>query len=222
MIAGDLIRKVRDALQDDNKVRWSDDDLLDYLNSAMLMLATVRPDSSSKNVAHKLNAGTKQAIPADGLRFIKISRNLGADGTTPGYPVTDTKIDTLNALSRTWHKKSGKTSVSSYAFDVKIPKEFYCYPPASSSVNVYVDLYYSMTPRVITDIEDVDPLTPDDIYDPVIRTWMLRDAFAKELSSVTSQQLSARYENSFYQSLGIKSKVDLNISPNKIKEVNVT
>lgn len=222
MIAGDIIRKVRDGLQDDNQVRWTDSELLDYLNAAILMLALVRPDSSQKNVAHKLTAGTKQSIPVDGLRFLKVSRNLGADGNTPGYPVTDAKLATLNALDRSWHKKTGKTYISSYAFDEKIPKEFYCHPPVSSSVNVYVDLYYSASPVPIIDIEDEDPLIADDVYEAPIKMWMLHLAFAKELSSVSSQQLSARYENSFYQALGIKSKVDLNISPNKIKEVNIT
>lgn len=219
MQASDVIDDVRKTLNDNSEIRWTTDELISYLNAAMLQVALVRPDASAKTEAIQLVAGTKQSIPSGGLRLLDVIRNMGTDGATPGYPVTPVDRTNLDLSNRLWHKTAGKTAIKNFSFDEKTPKTFYCTPPVSSTTAVYAEISYSDSPTPVTAVGDTLPL--DDVYRMPLHDWVLRMAFGKEIASSRSQALSARYENAFYQSLGIKSRADIAVTPNAKPEVKI-
>lgn len=208
-----VVNDVRDDIQDeDTDKRWSDADLVRYLNEAVLQIALVRPDATAKTSSVQLAAGTKQDIPADGLRFIKLTRNMGSNGSTPGDSIGIADYDVLTQFSRNWHSQAQQSSVRDYVFDEVNPTVYFVDPPVTASPQVWVELVYSYAPVAVT-LSDNIPL--EDVYIGPIKDWMRRCAYKKETFSAESQNLSVLNESSFYQSLGVKTSADASVSPNK-------
>lgn len=217
MKASDVINSVRGTLMDEdsNNYRWSDSVLRGYVYDALLQLIGVRPDVTATTDKHKLSPGTLQSIPSDALKLLDIPRNLGSDGATPGYTVTPIDREDMDTLDRAWHKRTAKDFIEHYAYDEKVPQEFYVTPPVTDSKDVYVEVQYAAKPAEITANEDVLPV--EDIYKGSLVQWVLSLAYSQE-TGATSEQRSRRYEQSFYNSLGVKSQVDSRLSPHPDRE----
>ena len=148
-----------------------------------------------------------------------VIRNMGADGATPGLPVTAVARSTIEALNRSWHRATGKTEVRHFVFDEKEPTAFYVYPPAHDTTPVNVEILYSALPADLTDGTDEIPLSA--VYEGPIVQWVLHLAFARDIASRASQTHSARFEAAFYRSLGVKLKGDILVTPNDKPEVKI-
>lgn len=208
-----LVDDVRNTLMDEGATkRWSDNDLTLFYNSAVLQLALVRPDSTAKTAAVLLAANTKQSLPSDGLRLIDITRNMGADGLTPGATIIKAERAQLDAYNRNWHTDTAAAAVKNFTYDERNPKQFYVTPKNDGTG--YVEIVYSAAPaRVATaDIATTD-IAVDDVYYGALKDWMLREAYQIEVSIVSEARARA-YERAFYQSLGLKYQTDRAASPN--------
>lgn len=214
ILAQDLINAIAAELSDETFVTWTEADLTGYLNSALRQLVLVRPDVSSSTENITLNPGTKQSIPITALRLLDIVRNMGADGATPGKPIWSIPEKTLNSYRPTWHSETGKSVIKNFVYDEDEPKTFYTYPPVHAVTTVIVEAKFSVMPAEITDVT-VDSIPVDDVYEGPLREWMLYRAYSKETDSTESRDLARQHEKSFYQSLGIKTQVDVKLSPSK-------
>ena len=154
MLAAYPIRLARDALQDEDGVYWTLDNLIDYLNAATYALASLRPDSKSVTESVALVAGTKQAVPSSGVRLLNITRNMGVGGTTPGKTITLAQANSFNLTRPDWHTDATKTIVRHYIFDNRTPKSYYVWPPIPSTPVVQVEIVYAQEPVAV-------PLTTD-------------------------------------------------------------
>jgi hypothetical protein len=69
-----IIDKVADSiLNDSNNDRWSQTELVAWLNDAQLQIAISTPDGFATTTAdHAVAASTKQTMPADAIRLIDI------------------------------------------------------------------------------------------------------------------------------------------------------
>ena len=76
-----ILSRVQNILQDNTNVRWTEGELLDYLNDGQREIVNLRPDSTATHSNVSLSAGTEQSIPTDGLRLIKVVRNMSGTGT---------------------------------------------------------------------------------------------------------------------------------------------
>lgn len=208
-----LVNDVRNTLLDEGATRrWSDDDLVLFFNNAVLQLCLVRPDATAKTVPVQLSAGTKQALPADGLRLIDLPRNMGADGLTPGAAILKAERAQLDMYNRNWHTDAAAAVVKNYLYDDKNPKVFYVTPPVTGTV--YAEMVYVAAPaRAVTASIGATNIPVDDVYYGALKDWMLREAYQVELS-IVSEQRARTYERSFYQSLGLKYQTDRAVSPN--------
>ena len=74
----DILSRVRDTLQDTTSVRWTDAELLRYLNDGQREVVNMKPDASALTTNVQLSTGTLQTIPSNGLRLIKITRNMSS------------------------------------------------------------------------------------------------------------------------------------------------
>ena len=75
----DVIDKVQEVLQDTGGVRWDQtNELLEWLNDAQREIALLKPDATSENTTVTLVTGTKQTIPSDGNRLLRVVRNMSA------------------------------------------------------------------------------------------------------------------------------------------------
>ena len=58
-----LLDRIRDTLQDTTSVRWTEAELLRYINDAQREIVNFRPESSATTTNVQLVTGTKQTLP---------------------------------------------------------------------------------------------------------------------------------------------------------------
>jgi hypothetical protein len=186
-----LLSKATTLLQDSGNIRWSAVELLGWLNDGQRELVQLRPTAYIKNVAVQLAAGSKQAIPADGIVLIDISRNMGTTGTDAGDMVRQTNRDLMDAHSPDWHTGSTSATVKQFMYDLaRGPRVFYVYPPQPTSGMGYVEMLYAAIPA---DCTSNGNLVLDDVYANALLNYILYRAYAKDSEFGANMQLAAGY-----------------------------
>jgi hypothetical protein len=215
IIASAIINKAKTILQDTTSVRWTDAELLGWLNDGQREVSMRRPDVSTKLISHPLVAGTKQAIPADGIAVLKVIRNMGTNGLTPGRAVRHVAMDILDSNVPTWHTDTASSTVVHAVTDMRIPRTFYVYPPAISGTQV--ELLYAAPPAELASTGSI--LTVDDAYAGPLVDWVCSRAYDKDQDTTGSAERSASHRAKFDASVGAKTSVDqvLNAPTSNVK-----
>ena len=208
MLASDIISRARTILNDVDGVRWLDTELLNWINDGQRLIALVRPDSSVSNTTVTLVAGTKQTIPADGLRLLDVTRNIGANGAG-GRVCRNVDRDVLDTQNINWHSEAQMDVVKNFVYDNRDPKTFYVYPPATTSAKL--EIIYSKNPTNCVDTAST--LAVADIYADPLLNYVLYRAYSKDAEFAQNSNLSSGYLATFQGMLGIKTKVDAAYSP---------
>lgn len=130
MTSSELASKVRYVLQDAG-VRWTDAELLAWAISGVREIAASAPRSSTVTKTIQAVAGTRQEIPSPGIVLHDVVRNVRVDGAveTPGTPIREIPVQSLDAMIPTWHTDSKSTRSIYFVRDPRLPKVFYLYPP---------------------------------------------------------------------------------------------
>ena len=206
----DVFRRVSMVLQDTTKVRWTSEELLDWLNDAQKEIVLQRPDANVVNQNFSCEGGSsKQKLPESGLRLFDVIRNVGGSNE----PITLIDRATLDTTIPTWHTSAPTDDIENYVYDDRYPKYFYLYPrPAEGAV---IEIAFPTAPDeiVVADFEaNQEVIGLDDIYQNTIIDYMLYRCYAKE-TDAQNMNLSAVRFNSFANSLGLKTKIDMRVSP---------
>lgn len=207
----DVIDSARAELNDPEEVRWNSDALLAYFNDALQALASVRPDTSTITETVELAAGTRQELPATGIRLIKIVRNMGANGATPGRPVAKGDLQTKDAIDPTWHTTTGTGTVYEYFYDPLVPREFYV-DPGVGGTTTSVLMTYAVSPQAVTTPRATD-LPVDAVYSPALREWMLYRAWGGDDEQSPNYVQARERLNTFFRLLGAKVQADVAAAP---------
>lgn len=202
MLASDIISRVRIVLNDLTGTHWADPELLSWINDGQLLVAVIRPDSVARTTAVTLVAGTKQTIPADGIRLLDVVRNVG------GRAIRIIDRDTLDLFDPNWHKATAG-EVKHYVYDNRVPMDFYVYPPAK--VNQQIEITYSKTPTKATVAGDT--LAVADIYQDIIVNYVLFRAYSKDAEHAANAALASTYLNILNGLAGVKLSKDAAFSP---------
>lgn len=201
--AVDLINRVSVTLQDPTFVRWTQGELLNYLNDAHRQVVLFRPDAKSVNAAFACVNAAKQSLPADGLRLINVLRN------TSGRAITKVDRSTLDVQLPNWYETNASDDgVKHYVYDALDPKNFYVFPKPADAHSI--DIVYAMAPANITITNfatDTQTIGIDDVYANAIMDYMMYRAYQKD-SEFANLNRAAVYYQSFTTSLGIKSQAD--------------
>jgi hypothetical protein len=181
--------------------RVSEDDWIKYLNASIRALILVRPDAGAQTDNVQLTAGVLQALPSTALRMLDITRNMGADGDTPGKIITPTKRKHIDYSNLLWPAATGDTEVDNFSYDKENPRIFYVTPPVSSSVNVYVEMQVSQLPTAVAATGD-DPGINDVFIEPIVQ-YMLYKAFSADDEDVEFQK-AVQYMQNFFNLLQVE------------------
>lgn len=187
---------------DVSRVRWTDAELIDYINDAQRQIVVHRPDANARNVSVALAAGTKQALPAGGVRFLRAVRNMGALGNKPGRSIRETTREALDSERVDWHSEAPNAdgSVTHLAFDPVNPKTYYVYPQAKAGVQI--EIVYSALPTVVVGINDA--LALDDIYINPVIDWVLYRSYSKDADYAGNMGRALQHMQSFATELGVE------------------
>jgi hypothetical protein len=212
MLGSDVVERVRRVLQDDDGVRWTDPEVLQWLTDGQRTIVLYRPDACMANESIDLVEGSKQKIPDAGLRLLDVVRNVGGRAVR----LVDREVlDTGNPL---WHTGKGSSVIRNYAYDDRDPKTFYVSPPAQkpdTSKNpplvAKLEIMYSKSPPDVTAVGDT--LTLPDIYiDPLVNYVLFR-CYSKDSQFAQNAALASGYLQACMSMLGVKMKRDVSYSP---------
>jgi hypothetical protein len=220
MLASDLITGVSIALQDTSYVRWSIAELLLYLNQGQKEIASFKPNASVTNASVQLVAGSKQSLPSGGLILIDVTRNMGADGATPGNAIRIVSRGILDAQIPGWHASAlASATVKHYVYTPFDPTRFYVYPPQPGTPT-YVEIVYGKLPTDVAANGDPLALPPgsisvDDVYGPALHNYMMYRAFSKDSEVAANAQLAQNYYTAFTGQLMGKVQGETTVKPTK-------
>jgi hypothetical protein len=214
---GTVIRNAKLVLQEVTAAgtRWTNEELIGWLNEAYQAIVQIKPDASAINTSVDLVAGTRQEIPSDGMRLIDVVRNTATASQKMGIMVTTRR--SLDTTRRSWHGDTPSIDIEQYMFDDQDPTRFYVYPPAV--VGAEVELIYSSTPSPHDITQGLDGLKDEairlnDSYAPVITDYILYRAYSKDAEHAANLNRAQMHMQAYMGALGQKIEVARAISPN--------
>ena len=211
-----VINQVRQKLNDPSAVTWSDTVLINALNEALQALVSYRPDAASYTAMMLLVAGTRQTLPSDGVRLLKVIRNKGVSGLSDaGRAIRKADMLVQDALLPDWHLTNGQTVIDEYFYDPLQPKEFYVYPPAPVSPQIGIDISYVRVLPTITATTDTFPV--DDYFAPAIQEWMLYSIWGSDDEQSPNYGAAQGHLQTFFNLLQVKANSDVASSPRAVK-----
>lgn len=196
ILASKIVSDAAIVLQDVTNKRWSQAELLGWLNVVRRAAASMRPDMFVTTASVKLAVGARQALPAQGHLLLRLNTNMGTAGNTPGKAILSASRDHLDAQNRNWRSAGALDDVDCYSYDDKNPLEFFVSPPNTG--NGYVEMTYAVVPA---DIAITDPIGCSDIFQAPLLDGVLARAFGKDSDSGGSAALATAYYQSFVAGL---------------------
>lgn len=207
--AASILGKARIILQDVTPVRFSNDELLGWLNSGQRDIVIEKPDACVVVASVKLASGTLQSIPAAAVRLIRAVRNMGTTGSAPGRPVKLIGMETLDRANPDWHSAKAADAVKEYMFDELDPRHFYVSPPNTG--NGYLEIVTSSSP---VDAILNGAISIDDIYETALCDYVLARAYSKDTTAPAAMQKAQAHYALYGAAIGRKVRGDLFSSPN--------
>jgi hypothetical protein len=210
LLVSQLITNVSILLQDTTNVRWSQTELLSWMNDGQREIALYKPNAFVKSVAFPLTAGTKQTVPADCVSLIDVVRNLGFSGSTPGRAIRTVSREILDAQTPYWHTATPTAEVIHFTYTPLDLKHFYVYPPQTGSNQV--EIIYVASP---TDATLTSTITLDDIYITALIDYTLYRAYSKDAEYAANTTLATAYYQNFTALVQGKAASEMASNPNQ-------
>lgn len=215
----EVIKRVEDVLQDSN-VRWPRIELQNWLNESYLQIVQLRPDSNAKTGTFTCVAGTRQTITtgfASALRIIDIVRNLASASDKKVVRLINRSV--LDDQRPAWHTDTATVNIQNYTFDVRQPKSFFVYPPATTAAQLEV-VYADLPTAHALSAANLDPASSssdvilvDDTYISAIIDWILYRAFSKDAEFAANAARAGAHYQTFMSSIGTKTQSDVASAP---------
>jgi len=200
-----ILDVILDQVQDDDNNLWSYEDLLNWENLGERTIVSLSPLANSKRESIKLASGVKQSIPAGGIAFIRVIRNMGTDGLTAGTGVTPVAMDALAAFYPSWATETATQEIINAMPDPHDRTIFYVYPPSDGTG--YVEEEYSVVPAIVAYDEDGDWESAhigitEGYVDPLMN-YIFHRAYGKDTDISGNKERAAEYHALFLGALGI-------------------
>ena len=209
---GDIITRARIILQETSEAgtRWTNLQLLGWLNEAYTQFVAVKPDCTSQITEHVCAQGTKQEI--SGHRLLDVIRGL--DGYKQG--VVKTLRDVLDTSRRRWHSEPETANIEMFVFDESSPKVFYAYPPAKAGTRLEIQQSVMPAPHAIVNAtpSSTEPLRLDDTYSSALLDYVLWRAFSMDAENPGNANRAALHQNAWTTALGLNAQSAVASSPN--------
>lgn len=220
-------------------LRWKEADMIRWLNEGQRAVAKFVPIAGARIDTIKLAVGARQSIatipaasiiPGDGslpedvqgLFLNEITRNMGADGRTPGAVVTVVSRELLDASSRMWHTTRPAKAIDHFTFDPRNPQAFYVFPPAGDACWVEANLVVapkniplpSTAGEYAHDGISARTLSLDDRWADDVLAYLLARAFMVESDQQFGAQQVQLYSSMFTGSINAQVQALTGNNPN--------
>lgn len=179
MTPAEVITEVRSILQDaDTPYRYSDTDLLGFVNQTIKRMVVIRPDLFGEIGDIPTTAGSAvQSLPSDSLRLIDIFQVKG------GNAITEVDRETMARYAPDWMNATAGSPVN-FMRHVKNSERFFLYPPPVEGTILVGE--YSKVP---SDYALTDTITrPSEAFFPTIITGVVWLAESIDDEAVNSKR----------------------------------
>lgn len=164
-----LVIRIRETLLDPQAVRWSDAEIISYLNAAVSALVSTKPDLFVVYTRLAMVAGVRQFIPADGDQFVEAYAN------SAGAAVRMIDRLSLDDSRPNWSvETAGPTK--HVMLDGRDKNSFLVYPPASAGL--LLEIGYIKSPARMVPGDGSSIPVPDQ-YENALYYFTLAHAYAK-------------------------------------------
>jgi hypothetical protein len=194
----DIVARAGNMLLDDAHVRWGVPEIIRWINEAMGAIAHLRPDAFAHTGVMTLVAGTYQSLPNGSMLLLDVTRNIGADGATPGRAIRTTDRKSLDDANPDWHGLPQSGTIRHFMHDPRTPKAFYVYPPALASTKI--EIKHVVLPAEVVAETDVLPIGLEYIG-PVVNYVCYRCNLKD--SEFANAQVGSLFYQAFKSSLGL-------------------
>lgn len=212
VLASKIAADAAKVLFDTDYDRHIEADHLNYINAGQKQAVLIKPDISVSNTARIMVAGVKQSVSETAISFVRLSRNMGTNGITPGAAIRSISLGDLDMLEEDWYTATASATIERYVFDPRDPKHFYVYPPQPSSDFGYAEQIEIVLPTAIAAIGAAISL--DDIYEPVLFHYDLYRALSIDAkqSALAGAQATFHY-GQFVMLLTGKEMAETKVEP---------
>lgn len=197
-----IVSQAQTILQDPTATRWSEPELLGWLNAGQREIAALRPDSTTVTTTMSTTAGSRQTVPSSYIGLVDVIRTVG------GSAVRKVPRELLDAQRPGWHSDSSGTA-KNYTYDPRTPKVFYVYPPSAGGQTLEIKAQ-----ATATDCANLAAaITVDDTFANALVDYVVFRAYAKDNEMAGNEGRAAAARASFENSLGLKAAADAAAAP---------
>ncbi len=201
ILASSLIAQAGILLNDEDHARWTEDELIFWINDAAREIILRRPAARAVTISLGLSAGTLQVAPSNTAQVLDVVRNIAADGVTPGRAIRIADRQALDDADPDWHTgDAGPTE--NYVIDERSPTSFYVYPPAVSGA--LVEALVSELPPTITSPTDALDMRAE--FGNAIIAWIMYRCHTKD-SEYAQGAVAAQHYQAFSDAIGTPAQV---------------
>lgn len=211
------ITEVRRIIHDESATfRWSDLELIDYVNAGDRQTVTLIPEANTvETIEDTLTSRVaRQSLPTGGIKFIKVARNYADDGSTPQGVVRYAEKDALDTYEPDWEfvsiKADGANYFEHFCHDDREPTVYFLYP-APVEDNKRTAVVYSAIPTLMTAVNDTLPL--DDKYTNALIMYVVYRALTKEARETLPGAFRQELWQNYLVALGLQKQAESEASP---------
>lgn len=178
MLASDVISRARDVLHDTDGIRWLDAEMLRWVADGQREAVALNPSLYTKTIVFTLVAGVTQSLAAvtDFVGLVAVSKNVAADGVTPGRVVTMIDERLMEALDPLWQAAAPASTVIHAMYDPARRYQFRVQPPAVAGGKV--EVIYGATPPEVVSVTDTLALRDNCL--PMLVDYVVFRAISKD------------------------------------------
>lgn len=146
----DLLRRLSNMMNDEQKTRWTEEEQIDWFNDAAREIVLRRPSARAVTELLALGEGTYQQCAQGTTQLLNVVRNIGPTGK-PGRAISIGDLQQLDRADPDWHSLTPGTT-RHYMVDERNPTAFYVYPPAVDGA--LVEVLVALPPPKVSSAED--------------------------------------------------------------------
>jgi hypothetical protein len=192
-----LIYRAGVLLQDEDHVRWTEAELIDWINEGTIALVRLKPAANARRAVFGLEPGSLQSLDGNVVQLIDIVHNVSGENNVPGRAIRKTERHLLDSTNPNWHNMTPSTTVRHYTYDDRLPTHFYVYPPAASGARV----------EIVTALLPEDAVNSDDNlsvnleYADTILNYIVYRCYSKD-SEYANAGMATAYYQAYIASMG--------------------
>lgn len=214
----EIITEVRRVIHDEKgpPYRWSDDELIAYLNAGTRQTVTLVPEANTvETIGDTLTSRVaRQSLPTGGIKFIKVARNYADDGVTPQGSVRYVEKDSLDTYEPDWEYVSTKVDGDNYfdhfCHDASEKGVYYLYP-APAADNKRFALVYSAAPTKLFESGEAFPMG-DEYFNAVVQ-YVIYRALTKESRDTLPSAFRQELWQNYLVALGLQNQAEERVNP---------